>query len=293
VYGSVYAASGRTHVAGPVTGNLYAVSEAFTLAGGGRIERDAALLGEAVVLEGVVGRDLFVGGDRGELRGSVGRNVSAWMERLALLDGAHVAGDVDAMIPDDEELDVSSGARIDGELVTRAPPSHGRDGLSRFGEPRFYVWLVVNLAAAFAAGMLLRLLLPATFEARVETPGAFFRALGVGFVVLVAMPAALVVCAFTLVGIPVALIGLAMYLTALYIGGIVVAGLVGTSLVHPRGEGWGPFGLALLAGLALVLVAANTPFVGILVKVLVVLLGLGLLAERSRSGWRALRGLPA
>ena len=104
---------------------------------------------------------------------------------------------------------------------------------------------------------------------------------------------ALLVLAVTLVGIPLALIGLALYLASLYVGSIVVAGLVGMTVVHPRGEGWGAFGLALLAGLALTIVAANTPFVGILIKILVVLLGLGLITERSRSGLRALRGLPA
>ena len=99
--------------------------------------------------------------------------------------------------------------------------------------------------------------------------------------------------ALTLVGIPIALMGLALYQAALYVGSIVVAGLVGSALLQPRGEGWGPFGLALLAGLTLTIVAANTPFVGILVKVLIVLLGLGLLTDRCRSGWRTLRGLPA
>ncbi|MGI9590630.1 MAG: zf-HC2 domain-containing protein [Myxococcota bacterium] len=289
VRGSVYSGSARAHVADTVDGNFYTFSEAFTLAAGAKVERDTAALIESAVLEGTVGRDLFLGGDDGELRGTVGRNVMAWLERLALLDGARVGGDVDATIPEGEEVEISSGARIAGELVTGAPSDHRGRGLARYTEPGFYVWLAVNLAGAFAVGMLLRLLLPAIFEVRVETPGAFLRTLGVGFIVLVAMPAALLVMAVTLVGIPLALIGLGLYLASLYVGSIVVAGLVGMTVVHPRSEGWGAFGLALLAGLALTIVAANTPFVGILIKILVVLLGLGLITERSRTGLRALR----
>ena len=293
VTGSVYTAAGGTFVSGTVDGNVYALTEAFTLAGTGSIQGDAATLAEAAVLEGSVGRDLFVGGERGELRGPVGRNVSAWMERLTLHDGARIGGDVTAMMFEGNEVDVSSGAEVGGEVVTHERMMHHGRWLSRFAEPRFYAWLALNLAAAFVVGLMLHLLLPAVFENRVETTGAFFRTLGTGFVVLVAMPAALALCALTLVGLPLALIGMGVYLAALYIGTIVVAALIGGSLVHPQGEGWGPFGLALLAGLGLTIVAANTPFVGVLVRASIVVLGLGLLAERSRSGWRRLRGLSA
>lgn len=293
VRGSVHTASGRTHVAGTVDENLYALTEVFTLAGSGSIRRDGAVLAEGAVLEGSVGRDLFLGGDRSELRGPVGRNVTAWIENLTLLDGARVDGDVTAMMPEGHEIEVSSGARVAGEVVAQEVSMRHGGRMARYSEPGFYVWLAVNLAAAFVVGLLLHLLLPAVFDVRVETTGAFFRSLGLGFVVLVAMPAALLLCAITLVGIPVALMGLALYLASLYVGSIVVAGLIGIAMVHPRGEGWGPFGLALLAGLALTFVAANTPLVGILVKGVVVLLGLGLLTERARSGWRSLQGLPA
>lgn len=293
VRGSVHAAAVRSHVAGTVDGNLYAFSEAFSLAGTGTIGRDGAVLGEGSVLEGTVGRDLFLVGDRGELRGPVGRNVSAWLELLTLLDGARVGGSVNAMLPEGQEIEVSSGAEIAGEVVASEQRMHQRRGLARYTEPGFYVWLAVNLAAAFLVGLLLHLLLPALFDVRLETANAFFRALGLGFVVLVALPAALLLCAITLVGIPVALMGLAVYLASLYVGSIVVAALIGTALIHPRGDGWGPFGLALLTGLALLFVAGSTPLVGVLVKAIVVLLGLGLLSERSRTGWRLLRGLPA
>jgi cytoskeletal protein CcmA (bactofilin family) len=293
VTGSVHTASVRTHVAGTVGGNLYALTEAFTLAGTGTIRRDGAILGETSVLEGTVGRDLFLGGDRGELRGPVGRNVTAWIDGLTLLDGARIAGNLTAVMPEGSEMELASGAVVGGEIVTEEMDMrHGR-GLSRYTEPHFYVWLAVTLTAAFTVGMLLHLLLPAVFDVRVETTGAFFRSLGVGFIVLVAMPAALCLCAITLVGIPIALMGLALYVASLYVGSIVVAALIGKTLVHPRGEGWGPFGLALLAGLALVAVAAHAPFVGVLVKGVVILLGLGLLTERSRTGWRLVRGLPA
>lgn len=292
VGGSIHVAAGRTHVGGEIDGNLYALSEDFTLARGSRVRRDAAVIGEDVVIEGPVGRDLFLVADRAELRGEVGRDVSGWTERLSLLDGARVGGDVAATLPTGHEIEVASGAEVAGEVTTRHHDVGTAHGLARYGEPGFYVWIALSLAAAFLVGMLLHQLLPAVFDVRVPTAGAFFRALGVGFLVLVAMPVALGICAVTLVGLPVALMGLALYLAALYVGGIVVAALVGTSLVHPAAEGWGAFGLALLAGLLVVTIAVHTPLVGPVVRIVVVILGLGLLAERSRRGWRLIRGLP-
>ena len=110
-----------------------------------------------------------------------------------------------------------------------------------------------------------------------------------GFLVLVATPIALLLIGITLLGIPLALIGLAVFLISLYVSGILIAALVGTQISKPRAETWRSFGIALLVGLAIVIVATALPFVGLPVRFVVVLTGLGLLAERVRSGWLATR----
>jgi len=140
-------------------------------------------------------------------------------------------------------------------------------------------------ARAFAVGLVLHLLFPGLFGGSVDTGRAFFLALGVGFVALLVVPVGLVLVGLTVVGLPLALMGLAVALAALYLAGIQVAAVVGRALVG-GGDDVRSFGLALLAGLAVLVVATRLPFVGGPLRVLVVLVGLGLLAERA---WRAFR----
>jgi anti-sigma factor RsiW/cytoskeletal protein CcmA (bactofilin family) len=293
VQGSAHLAGGRTDVSGEVRDNLYAAGEYVSLSGSARVGRDAAVVGEDGVFEGSVARDLFVGGENIELRGSVGRNLGAWAERLALLDGARVGGDIDAVLPADTEVEIAPGARVAGETHTRVRIRHHDRGYARFLEPRFYVWMVLQIAAGFAVGMLLHAFVPGVFGGRLETVGAFFRSLGVGFVAVVAAPIALLLVALTVVGIPLALLGAEIYVTSLFLSGILVAALIGSALVHPRGEGWTAFGLTLLAGLTLLIVASHVPFLGGLVRVIALLAGMGLLVERLQAAWASIHRAPA
>jgi cytoskeletal protein CcmA (bactofilin family) len=292
VTGSVHAAGSRVEVSGEVAGNLYALSEDFTLREGARVQRDAAFLGKNATFDGSVGRDLLAGGEWIEVRGAVARHLQAWAEGLVLRDGARIGGDVEARLPEGTDLEVAPGARVQGETRTHVREGRRERGFARWLEPRLYLWMSLHVAAGFVVGMLLHALLPGAFGGRLETAGAFFRSLGLGFVAAVAAPIALGLVALTLVGIPLALIGAALYVITLYAAGIVVSALVGSALVHPRAPGWTSFGLALLVGLLIVVLAIHLPFLGGLVRILAILTGLGLLVERARLAWSARRSAP-
>jgi len=134
--------------------------------------------------------------------------------------------------------------------------------------------------------------MPRLFDVHLHTLEEFTRSLGLGFLVLVATPIALALVAITLLGIPLAVIGLALFLSCVYVAGILIAALLGTQVTRPDEETWRSFGVALIVGLSIVIVATAIPFVGGPIRFVVVLTGLGLLAERIRSGWRASRSLP-
>jgi len=208
--------------------------------------------------------------------------------RVSLLDGAKIGGDVDAIFLDENEVDVAPGAEVKGEVRSSVHEHEHGSWLARYNV-HYFVWLVIRLAAAFALGMMVHALSPRLFAVRVDTARDFGHALGVGFVALVATPIAILLVAVTLVGIPLAAIGLATYLTALYVSGILIAALVGTQVTKPEAETWRSFGVALLAGLAIVIVAMALPIIGVPVRFVVVLCGLGLLVERLRSGWDTTR----
>ena len=88
---------------------------------------------------------------------------------------------------------------------------------------------------------------------------------------------------------PIALIGGAIYLAALYLTSVVVAALIGVSLVRPKSEGLRDFGVALLVGVLILTVATHIPLLGGILRIVVALVGLGLLTDRARRAWTASR----
>jgi cytoskeletal protein CcmA (bactofilin family) len=289
VDGSVHAGGENLNIDAQIGGNLYTLSDVLTLAPEARVGLDAFHLGERIRIEGEVRRDLITGGEHMEIRGSVGRDFETWARRAKILSTAKIAGNVVAHVHDESDIEIAEAALVGGETSIESLDSvrHGR--LARYTHAAFYLWLLIRLCAAFALGLLLYALLPGIFSGRISSGNEFFRSLGVGFVVLLVAPIALLIAALTLVGLPIALIGGAVYLTALYLTGIVVAALIGVSLVHPKSEGLRDFGVALLVGVLILTVAMHIPVVGVILRIVVALVGLGLLTDRARSAWTASR----
>lgn len=289
IEGSVHAAAENMNVNARIRGSLYTANDNITLAREGLIERDAAHLAERIRIEGSVSRDLTAGAERIEIRGAVGRDAEIWADEIEVLANSNVAGDVIAHVPDESHFVVAEGAVIGGESSVRSLETMRRSLLDRYTQGRFYFWLLIHLCASFVVGLLLYALLPGLFVGRLANSGEFFRSLGIGFAVLVLGPVVLALIGLTLVGLPLALMGGALYASAIYLAGILVAALIGVSIAPPRSTGLRDFGASLLVGVVILGVATHVPIVGGILRVLVLLVGLGLLAERVRSAWLASR----
>jgi hypothetical protein len=72
--------------------------------------------------------------------------------------------------------------------------------------------------------------------------------------------------------LPIALVSFVLYLGACYFAKVIVAEFVGRSVMHNTGA------LSLLAGVFLVIVAVNLPWIGGLINFVLILLGLGAIA---------------
>jgi len=293
VTGGLGAAGEQVRLEGSVGGSAYLAGERVSIGPRARVARDAFLGGERVHIEGEVARDLAAGGERVELEGEVGRDFGAWSKRVSIAAGARVDGDLRAHVPDPEKLEVAAGAVVAGATDVDVLDRHRHKIWSRYREGTFYAWLAVGFVASFGIGMLLYVLFPGLFAGRLGTGRDFFVSLGLGFAMLVLAPIALVLLALTVVGIPAALIGLAAWGILLYLGGIVVAALIGRSLMKPRGESAREFGMALLVGLAVLVVVKSLPLVGPPAGWVIALVGVGLLVMQAYAWWQRSRGVPA
>ena len=280
VGGNVYCFGRRADIRGEAR-SLLAFGQSVRLLSAGRTEADLLAFASDVDLDGSVGRDAMTFAGSTELRGSVGRNLTVRSDRITLASPARVGGDFAAHLRGKGNVQVEPGVTILGKRET-----HRKQEPARYLRPKFYFWLAVRLSAALVAGLLLRWLFPAVFSAPLQTAGAVLRNAGVGFLILVATPIAVILLAITLIGLPIAAAGLALWLLGLYLAKIFVAASIGQG-IQPSAPGKaGPFALALLLGLLVVFAAIHIPYVGGVIHFLVLLLGLGMALSQLRSPWQ-------
>ena len=288
VKGDVVSLAKRTVVSGTVEGRIFNCSRSMELDGelgrslynwgqSLRIEHRAHV-GEGIVaggdisLEGDVKRSATIYGDI-NVSGSVGRDLIVAGRNLTLTNAARVRGNLTARVHQLKDVHIADGASISGKRDIQV-----RVRKSRFTRPRFYLHQVVWLAAAMLLGWLGLALFPVFFQACTQAVGAGWRSLGLGLGVLAGVPVAVVVAAITLVGIPISLMLLAVYLAAIYLAKVWVGAFLGRILLRTTGATKRDWLLGLLVGLLILTTVEFIPYLGGLVRLGVVCLGLGAFA---------------
>jgi hypothetical protein len=313
VTGDLFAAGGSVDIEAPVTGDALAAGGSLRIAAslgeslyaaGGQLRIDAPIARSARVAGGQiefgpkskVAGNLTVAGGEVELRGTIGGHVLAAAGDL-LIDG-EITGDVTATAG---KIALGPNARIGGRLRYASREEIRRDaaaqiaggvermavrGESRraerfersFGPRGGWVWTIgLMVLAALLVGGLPEFYarVSATMQAR---PGASLLA---GFVALVCVPIAAAILFVTIVGIPLALIAVGMYL-ALLVAGYASAGIALGDWLLARiraaaaSELWWRVAAAMLATLAIALVA-RVPYLGGAAMFAALVIGIGAL----------------
>jgi hypothetical protein len=291
VKGDLVTLSKRTVVSGTVEGRIYTFSESLDLDGllahnlygfaqSLRVN-DRGHVGEGVVaaagdvtIEGDVKRSVnILASGNTDVSGTIGRDLNMSGVSLTLTNTARVGGNLSARLRQMNEAHIADGATIAGKRDIQV---HVRE--SQFARPRFYFHQAVWFAAALLVGWLGLVLFPAFFRATTQGVGSGWLSLGLGVAVLTGAPVAMIVAAITLVGFPISLMLLALYLTAIYLAKIWVGAFLGQILLKPSGSTTGDWFLGLLLGLLILTVVGFIPYLGGLVHFGVVCLGLGAFA---------------
>ncbi len=298
VKGDLVSFAKRTVVSGTVEGRIYNFSQSLDLDGelghslygwvqSLRVDKGAQV-GEGIVvgagdvsLEGNVKRGATIFAGNADVSGTVGRDLTMAGGSLTLTDTARVGGNLSARVRQLEDVHIADGATVAGKRDIQV---HVRK--SRFTRPRFYFHQAVWLAAAMLVGWLGLMLFPGFFLATPQAVGSGWRSLGLGVGVLAATPVAIVVAAITLVGIPISLMLLAVYLAALYLAKVWVGAFLGRILLRPAGSTKRDWLLGLLVGLLILTIVGFIPYLGGLVRLGVVCLGLGAFAWQLYQGSR-------
>lgn len=269
IHGAIRAAGGEVGVRAAVDRNVTIAGGTVVLDREAVIARNAYLAGGNVRVYGTVHGELLVSGGDVTLNGHVDRDVEITARKLQIGPGTIITGNLRYRVPP-EAVHIDPAARVSG-IVTALPVAQGKGTWHVFG----LFWML---------GFLLAGTVLVTFVPGFITEAANFvqrrpersTLLGLGWIIL--FPLAVLIVALTFIGLPLAFLGIASYLTLLYLGRIAVAVWLGRRVLGARARS-SHGGIVMnfaVGGLILVLVQL-IPILGPLTTLVATVVGIGAL----------------
>lgn len=277
----VYAAGGRVSIDAPVQRNVRIAGGSVDLGPNSTIAGNVTIGGGKVEVDGAIGGYLQVGAGSVRINGPVAGDVELGAGKVELGPNARIEGKLRYASGEEVRRDPAAQVRGGVERIERWPAAHRWRGGTR--HRLGWVWSVGLLVIA----AILVTALPQLYR-RVEETARTRWALSllVGFVVLVCAPVAALIAVISVIGIPLALLTIALYLMLLVVG-YVSAGIVLGEIALQRWRadraakhGW-RIAAAVLAMLVLSLLG-RLPFVGWLITFAAMLMGIGALLLQAR-----------
>ncbi len=269
VNGDVRLAGQNVTISGDVSRNSSIAAQTFSLEGSGNVAGDASVAASDVNLNGVIGRDAALAAQTVVLSNSIGREVKATSEHLTLGSDARVGGDLS--YTSTNQANIAKGATIVGTTTQYAPqerPSH-RNRLFGFNVLTGLYTIISLLIVALALVLLLPQLFHVVTREAVEAP---LKTLLVGVVAGFMFPILFVALLLTVVGLPLALLFLLMWLLILAFSGLFASYYLGRLLLRNQPN---PI-VIMLVGALIVLVVGLIPILGIFVGLASLWMGSGM-----------------
>lgn len=266
VTGDVRSLSQTTAISGTVEGSVSAAAQTVNLQGGSRVGRDVAAAATSVTAAGAIGRDLWVAADSLNVEGQVARNVDARADRLALKGDGRVNGNF--RYESRNELQRDQSAQIAGRVDRSQPAAERKDGF----DGRDIVASLLFLLAMLATSLVLVLLVPAVFRRASDLAlGHLGRTALIGFLATIVVPVLIITLMVTVIGLPLGLLLLMVWLVMLLLAGPFAAYLTGRLLLRDNQNAL----LIMMAGSAIILVLYLVPVLNFLIFLVVLWFGLG------------------
>ena len=291
VLDDVRAAARVVGLEGEVGDGLLAVGEVVRLSSASRVGGVAWIAARRVELAGHMGGEVHVAAARVRIAGTLDGDVVLAARDIEMLPGARITGNLTYW--SSQEARLAPGAQVGGRVERRQPDFLDRAGrvLTVLGVITRVVF-VVNL---FVAGVILFFLFPRlTISAAATVGHRPWASLGMGLAVLAGTPLIALSLMLTVIGIPLALTLVWLYIAALLLGFLTAAFYLAEVVLRalrrttrrPRG--------ARMAALAVVLVVLAAvrfvPIAGPLVLVLLLIVGVGAWTLRLSRGYAGIPG---
>ncbi len=314
VNGDIFGVGRSLTINGIVNGGVSFAGQTLTV--NGEIAHGARLAGQTINVSGNIGRDLMaagadvtvtstakIGSDlilaagtsridghiSGNIAGSagevtitdgVGGNIELKADKLTIASTANIQGNL--TYTSENEADIQGGAQIGGTTTHKIPEVKELAKAAPFSG-------IGGKLIAFLMTMLAGIVIILVAPRRAAAVAASIRhkpwlSLGWGAIILFATPVAAIITLITVVGVPVALIGLTLYGIGIYLSQIAIGLFIGYWIIGYFGkvESRGVLVGALALGFAILTLLKLIPYVGFPIWLATALLGLGALLVSER-----------
>ncbi len=274
--------SGRLTMTGHVGRNLSVTAGQVHLGGNGSVQGAMIGGGATVQIEAPVAHNLTVAGRRVVLAGPIGGSVNAAAITLDIASTADIAGSVSYL--GDHPPTIHEHARVKGPVMRRKFPTLRWPWSEQVHSSLEWIGLGllgISAASTLLMGLGLIAVFPRAFERTVLQLGSHpAGAGGIGLLTCLLAPLGVGILILSLVGLPLAMILVALSLVVFYAGRIVTMAWIGHSLLAWSGSTRRPYA-AFLIGLVLYYGLRVIPVVGTVVGILATVLGLGAIVRTS------------
>ncbi len=260
-----------------IGGDLWLAGDSIKLDAKSETQGNLASFSSSLTMEAKVAKDMLVAAERIVISGEIGRNLNVATKHINLLDDAMIGGDVIYRTSTKDRLVLGDDVIIRGEIDYQGKPQNVQ-ARNRFESDSFYLWELLWFVGAFIVGWLIFTLTPSLGRVELGDGKEGIKTAGIGFLLLVTAPIVAVIIAITVVGLPLSFITIMAWLTAWYLAKIVLAHLIGRSVLAGRSDK-PSLVFVLFIGLIIVSIAINLPFLGGVLNLLATILGLGLMAQ--------------
>jgi len=272
--GNIRSFANNLTITGTVSKNVLTFNEVVNLDSAGKIDGSLTAFSQSVGIDGHLGRDLLLMAGETTISGTVDGEIQVKGRTMSIGSSAQVAGPIHYQ--GDNPASVSSGAKLASPVVFTK-----RRHESQYAEGHYYVWRIIWTAAFVLFGLVLFLLLP-KFAAETVSAGERFGApVGLGVLVFFGVPIAAVIACVTVVGIPLGVLTLGIWLLGVFTAEIVVGTVIGNWILGKPADTWGLIG-RMAAGFVIVRIVytplAHVHVIGPLVGLGIWIWGMGSIA---------------
>lgn len=274
--GDLVGAGQSLNFRGDIARNLVFAGQSITTDSSSGVGWQAILAGETIDLGGQIDRDLLGAGSKFRISGNVGRNADLWLDRsgrgsLVVAPTGVITGDLTYHARSEAQLE--AGSQVIGKTDFRKldfrpqrPPQGAWIGKWLYGA-----------VSSFVIGLLFILLWPKRLQDLLDEMKKGTKAnFGWGLVLALLSPLVALLLAFTLIGLPLAVLIVLSWLILMWLSKILVAAYIGRLAV----EKWLPSKRSnlywmLALGVLIAYFFYGIPFIGGLISFVAVIYGLG------------------